>query len=822
MEKITLTDYLEKLSSEFNDKLSKIKDSKSEEYAFNQLELFIKDKLNEIQRIKKEKIKQNKISKFNKKSSFDISYKKKNNENIQTPKLTKDLHHKKKNDTIKKSKSNNNLLQNVPKIKKIDKQDLNNKTKRLNKTPEPLIKKKINKIKKNINDNQKNNIIDKKIKEKKNITNKNINQPKNLNNINTKKSLTKNLTFQNSKNKNNISKTNIEKIKKKKDEDEDIKKKTINNIKLINSKNNNPIKQSVKRAKTPIIRNDEENIDKMINQSSHINIIYRDIEQDETEIIDELNLRITINRENNKNIQTPINEYNNNNIKNDIVNDNKNEESSISEKEKSTKEEYTDQDIEKEMDSIINETGDIFNDIYYKNTQKLLNINYVYDESKIKYKKNKIYIENIIANYYITDEYREIEYTIKIKAKADEHTFFSSYSFPLDFVKEIETIELINYSLPIKTIKCEITENEPLIRFSNLELSNDDLIELKFKVKGIRKEKIIYYIRDYFYVTKSAFNSVCNIKITFEPKLIFCNSINNIFSIDQKGHLFYKGIIPENGLEERIDITKYSTRFKISKDIFFFPQKQTENNSTTIKIPNLLQGDKSNYNIESYKIKIFQDNYFKQTIENPYTNENEIKISLSDVQREIKIITEMIIENKFVNSINEPLDNSDIIKLTEEDRTFFLLKSKEIIKNSKKKNEPIPLKLSRWINENIKYDINYKKYDKTPREILIEKKGVCKHLSQLLTYMLKSLNINSILTSGLVSDETEREVSPHAWCTFKYKNKWSSIDPTWNINSGYLPLSHILIGFKSYEVSYIGTSDFDIQFGDYKIEYLNE
>ena len=32
----------------------------------------------------------------------------------------------------------------------------------------------------------------------------------------------------------------------------------------------------------------------------------------------------------------------------------------------------------------------------------------------------------------------------------------------------------------------------------------------------------------------------------------------------------------------------------------------------------------------------------------------------------------------------------------------------------------------------------------------------------------------------------------------------------------------ILIGFKSYEVSYIGTSDFDIQFGDYKIEYLNE
>ena len=49
--------------------------------------------------------------------------------------------------------------------------------------------------------------------------------------------------------------------------------------------------------------------------------------------------------------------------------------------------------------------------------------------------------------------------------------------------------------------------------------------------------------------------------------------------------------------------------------------------------------------------------------------------------------------------------------------------------------------------------------------------------------MLNSLNINSILTSGLVSDETERECAPHAWCTFKYKNKWSSIDPTWNINS---------------------------------------
>ena len=139
------------------------------------------------------------------------------------------------------------------------------------------------------------------------------------------------------------------------------------------------------------------------------------------------------------------------------------------------------------------------------------------------------------------------------------------------------------------------------------------------------------------------------------------------------------------------------------------------------------------------------------------------------------------------------------------------------------KNFPIPVKIADWVYTNIKYDINYKKKNESPRDIYQNKKGVCEDLANLLNYLLNSINIKTISISGLATSELKRDCERHAWCIIKYKNKWSYIDPTWKLFSGYLPLSHIFGTFNSYGITFITSAvSFDIKYGDYKIEFLDE
>ena len=846
MENIKLNDYIEKISNEFNDNLMKILDIKSEEIGFSILEKFFQDKLNEIQKIKITQIKKttkridNIQNKYNQKSSIDLGNIKKTNEthHKKTPTIIQNLPQKKKIQNIKKSKSFINIKQNKQNNIKIQKENKNLVTKRQNKTPEISMRKKVKKTSKISQSNIKN------------FDNKNV--------ITTNK-------IKNDKN---------QKLNKEEKNKEEKENKFSNIKKMINSNNNN-LNENHNRSKTPIMHNAEDNIEKIINKSSYINVIYRNIEPDEKDVIDEVNLRMTINRDtinnfvstnydNDKNNELSLRESLINRFKKDNkiikkekeekiiekLNENKNEkkdekreknnekkeekkeeeekieveEEEEEEKEEEEKEEenFNINKFENDINSINNEIGDIFSDIYYINTKNLLNKNFKYDDTKIKYSPNKIYFQYISANYYITDEYREIEYNIKLISKAKLNNYISTYSFPLDFVNDVNIIKLINYKVPSNEIKCEIINNQPLIRFSNLNLLHNDIIELKFKVKGIRNEKIIFYTRDYFYITKSAFNSVCDIKIRLGPKLIFFNSKNFILQIDNERNLFYKGIIPKKGLEEIIYLTKNTTRFKISIDLFFFSLNKNNANPLIINMPNQLQGDSTNYNIESYKIKIFQDDFFKESIENPFQNKDQIEITIKNVKREVKINIEMIIENKFVNYINIPNDLISKIQISEEDKKYFSEISKKIIKTSKIKNLPIPIKIAHWVYTNIKYDINYLNKNKTPREIYNNKKGVCGDLSKLYFYLLNSINIKTILIFGLVSDELKRKCTPHSWCIIKYKNKWSSIDPTWKLFSGYLPLSHIFTSFNNFQISSTYIDEFSIKFGDYKIEYLDE
>lgn len=98
-----------------------------------------------------------------------------------------------------------------------------------------------------------------------------------------------------------------------------------------------------------------------------------------------------------------------------------------------------------------------------------------------------------------------------------------------------------------------------------------------------------------------------------------------------------------------------------------------------------------------------------------------------------------------------------------------------------------------WVTENIRYDTKAitkpksfaKKRAKDIKDrinkVLITKKGVCQHYSELTDTLLKTLGFNSYVVTGYVRSPTTGKLSNmgHAWNAVEVDEKWILLDSTW-------------------------------------------
>ena len=136
----------------------------------------------------------------------------------------------------------------------------------------------------------------------------------------------------------------------------------------------------------------------------------------------------------------------------------------------------------------------------------------------------------------------------------------------------------------------------------------------------------------------------------------------------------------------------------------------------------------------------------------------------------------------------------------------IIKKAKEILSNDKS-NEPKHIKIGRWINKNLKYDLKYLGKKMTVEEILNKLTGVCEHFTILYNALLNSIGIKTIYTTGYAYNSKEKLLNnpsnnTHAWTIAFIDNKWIPLDSTWGILEGQLPLSHVFDTFINSEVIY--------------------
>ena len=125
--------------------------------------------------------------------------------------------------------------------------------------------------------------------------------------------------------------------------------------------------------------------------------------------------------------------------------------------------------------------------------------------------------------------------------------------------------------------------------------------------------------------------------------------------------------------------------------------------------------------------------------------------------------------------------------------------------------------LSKWINENIRYNTVYSDINIPAKEILDVRVGVCKEFSNLLVSFLRNLGYYSAVDVGYVHPGkiyTTGNFQPHGW-TEVYSNEGIISDPTWG-EVGYLDATHIK--FATFpDSSWTFSSIYSIGYGDFKV-----
>ena len=146
--------------------------------------------------------------------------------------------------------------------------------------------------------------------------------------------------------------------------------------------------------------------------------------------------------------------------------------------------------------------------------------------------------------------------------------------------------------------------------------------------------------------------------------------------------------------------------------------------------------------------------------------------------------------------------------------------AKKIIEDFDKKNKNNEfefldyMKISLWVKENIKYDLNYSgKQEMTAMEIYIMRVGISYHFTRLSNALLYSLGYKVIYIGGYACTNSKEfnNVLSHAWSLIKLNNKWYPFDSTWGIVSGKLPITHVFSCFfnKAWYLSGRDNAQFD-------------
>ena len=405
---------------------------------------------------------------------------------------------------------------------------------------------------------------------------------------------------------------------------------------------------------------------------------------------------------------------------------------------------------------------------------------------------------------------QEISIKLLLKAQNLQKGYFHNnwiFKFPAEM-----DIEFLGGNV-LNSDDSNVAYKDKELRFDFKKTFNDGEVFLEFKYQVNNKGTSKYTRQEYISVPPFAVGAQASISVDaslLDDMVLYSN--NEDFKYEN-GKYIWVGNVKREGFLDVFELTKKKARWLLTTTINMTGNSPI--NTLNTQIPLYYSGGGNSV----LNLKISNNQFPYIDYENIKYDDNFIYAKFVDYpHNEAFIEIEGIVENNYDTKkywLSE-LDPNKLITV-DADTSLILNNIINFIRNNNVNNEPMHIAIAKWVYNNIQYNKELFGEKMTTKEVALRKEGVCQHIAVLYRDMLRTINIPATAVDGVAYDTKNQKFEGHSWVLVYHNGEWIPIDPTWNLYSGKLPISHIFL-YKDVDVELSFTKEGE--FNDFKVDVV--
>ena len=378
---------------------------------------------------------------------------------------------------------------------------------------------------------------------------------------------------------------------------------------------------------------------------------------------------------------------------------------------------------------------------------------------------------------FTNKDHQNVQANIEIYAQdLPNGKFYSQWGLNFD---EKQKINIINVQLNGDNADFTFTDNQLLVNIGKLFNQQKAKIKINYDLKYEKSyRKLCFCKKDFISVPEYAKGAEVKLLVKI-PKNFVVYSNLNFLKKNSNGSLTWSGIL-KNRIEEEIGICLNRASWDLNTIISVF--SDTHLNNPRLSTDLLYRG--ANNDVKNFSV---------------FCNGKRVgyKVENNHVIVRSKASNSRFQKYEFKSQVNNCCDRYEFDKSLVENEDFFGDETVDFNKVVKKilsedtSRVPAYVKICRWVNRFMHYDLDMAGKKMGAESIFIKRKGVCEHYAILFKRLVHELKIPCYVVSGVAYSSIDNNFIPHAWNVIFWNGKWIPLDPTWNISSGIVPISHI-------------------------------
>ncbi len=381
------------------------------------------------------------------------------------------------------------------------------------------------------------------------------------------------------------------------------------------------------------------------------------------------------------------------------------------------------------------------------------------------------------TNTFTKSDHQNISINVDIVAKAlPRNQFYSTWNLIFDTKQEITVKDVL-----VNGTAADFSFNDSNLEVNIGKLFNEGRAEIKvrYELKYDEASRKVNFVKRDF-VTVPEFVRGAEVKLLVKiPQDFTVYSNLNFLKKNRDGSLAWKGVL-QNQINEDLGICRKQATWDVNTIITLF----SEQNVKDLQLTTNLIYTGGNNEVQDFFVTCNNKKIpYKITDENIVVKHRGTGSSFQKYQLHGRLKNHC---GPYV--LDESLALGD--ENFEDDMVDFAAVAKKIVEEDKTK-DPEYVKVCRWVHDFVKYDLTMAGKNLSPESVYVKRRGVCEHFATLFNRLMQGLKIPCYVVSGVAYSFKDKNFIPHAWNVVFVNNKWIPLDPTWNISSGIVPISHI-------------------------------